>query len=103
MLAEANQSKSGIGDTAIPFHVRGHQLQAYSQSLCQAAAAPAIQQNIGKTLAKHWQDIGKIFKAILGLRSLNNLIKMRLREREIIGLPAGSDAFPQSILIAHNQ
>jgi hypothetical protein len=52
---------------------------------------------------KQRPDTGKTFGAILGLRSSNNLIKMRLREREIIGPPTGSDAVPQSILIARYQ
>jgi hypothetical protein len=51
---------------------------------------------------KHWQDISQTFGSIRGLRSQNNLIKMRLREREIIVPQAGSDTVPQSILIAHN-
>jgi len=52
---------------------------------------------------KQWQTISQTFGAIRGLRSQNNLIKMRLREIEIIVPQAGSDAVPQSVLIAHNQ
>jgi hypothetical protein len=46
MLAEGSNLQFDIEAVAIPFHVRRNQRHYYTQSLCQAAAAPAIPQDI---------------------------------------------------------